>query len=38
MDEDNIEYEEAMEFVNYNTIRALPYIPYGPIVMFPFEF
>ena len=25
MKEDNIEYEEAMEFIDYNTIRALPY-------------
>ena len=25
MEEDKMEYEDAMEFVDYNTIRALPY-------------
>jgi hypothetical protein len=25
MDTDNMEYEDAMEFIDYNTIRALPY-------------
>ena len=25
MEEDKIEQEDAMEFINYNTIRALPY-------------
>lgn len=25
MDTDKMEYEDAMEFVDYNTIRALPY-------------
>lgn len=26
MKEDDISYEEAIEFIDYNTIRALPYI------------
>lgn len=25
MEEDKMEYEEAMEFIDYNTIKALPY-------------
>lgn len=25
--------EEAMEWVDYNTLRALPYFPEGPIIM-----
>ena len=33
-DEDMSE-EEAIEFIEYNTIRALPYIENAPIVMFP---
>lgn len=32
-DEDMSE-EEAIEFIEYNTIRALPYIENAPIVMF----
>lgn len=26
MDTDGMEYEEAMEFIDYNTVRALPYM------------
>ncbi len=26
MEEDKMEYEDAMEFVDYNTIQALPYV------------
>lgn len=33
MEEDGMEYEEAVEFIEYNTIRALPYWPNGPIVV-----
>lgn len=33
MQEDNMSYEEAMEFINYNTISALPYFPNAPIVL-----
>lgn len=25
MEEDKMDYEEAMEFIDYNTVRALPY-------------
>lgn len=34
MDEDGMSYEDAIEFIEYNTIRALPYIPEHPIVMY----
>ena len=37
MEEDKMEYEEAMEFIDYNTIRALPYatsIGTRPIVIY----
>ena len=36
MDEDGMTYEDAVEFIDYNTIRALPYAgPNGPIVIYP---
>lgn len=33
--EDNISWEEAEDFINYNTLRAIPYCDseYAPIVM-----
>lgn len=34
---DGMTYEEAAEFIEYNTIRAIPYFPNGPVVMFPLE-
>lgn len=34
MREDGMEYEEAVEFIEYKTIRALPYIQQHPIVMY----
>lgn len=34
MDEDGMTYEEAVEFIDYNTVRACPYIGEGaPIIM-----
>ena len=39
MREDGMDAEEAMEFVDYNTIRALPYAgEMAPIVMYDVEF
>ena len=34
-EDDNISYEEALEFIDYNTLRTIPYINEGskPIVM-----
>ena len=34
MTEDEMSYEDAMEWIEYNTIRALPYYPDGPIVLY----
>ena len=35
MDEDGMTYEEAIDFIDYNTIRMIPYIGAGaPIVMY----
>lgn len=34
---DGMEYDEAMEFIDYNTIRAIPYFgEMAPIVIHPF--
>lgn len=36
MNEDNMSYEEAAEFIDYNTIRAIPYFgELAPIVVYP---
>lgn len=38
MDEDNMTYDEAIDFIDYNTIRSLPYVGEGaPIVMYKFR-
>lgn len=38
MQQDEITEEEAIEFIEYNTIRALPYFgPNAPIIMHPIE-
>ena len=36
MVEDNMDYDEAVEFIDFNTIRALPYFAAkgGPIVLY----
>lgn len=34
IEEDDMTYEEAVEWIEYNTIRALPYYPNGPIVLY----
>ena len=33
---DGMSPEEAMEWIDYNTIRTLPYIPIPPIILYPF--
>lgn len=34
MKEDNITYDEAVEFIDFNTIRSLPYIgDKGPVII-----
>ena len=35
MDSDGMTKEDALEFLEYNTIRALPYIPNAPVIMTP---
>lgn len=38
MDKDGISYEEAMEFIDYNTCRAIPYAgPNAPIILHSIE-
>ena len=38
MDNDNMEMTEAIEFIDYNTIRALPYMgERRPIIIYPLE-
>lgn len=38
MREENFTEEEAIEWIDYNTIRALPYMgAYAPIIMYPIE-
>lgn len=33
--EDDMSYEEAADFISYNTIRSLPYVgPGAPIIMY----
>ena len=29
--------EEAADFIGYNTLRAMPYMPNSPIVVFDYE-
>lgn len=39
MDEDGMEYEEAVEFIDYNTIRTIPYMgSSSPVVLYPIDF
>lgn len=38
MEEENWSYEDASDWVNYNTLRSLPYMgDRAPIVMYPLE-
>lgn len=37
MTNDKMSYDDAVEWIEYNTIRALPYITNSPIVMYPFD-
>ena len=38
MNKENFTEEEAIEWINYNTIRALPYMgDKAPIIMYPIE-
>lgn len=35
---DGMSEEEAMEFIDYNTLRSIPYFEGAPIVMYSIEF
>ena len=35
MNEDGMTYEEAVEFIDYNTLRTLPYMENAPIIAMP---
>lgn len=37
VEKDGMTPEEAMEFIDYNTIRALPYFANSPIIMYPLQ-
>ena len=37
MDKDGMSEEDALEFINYNTIRALPYMENSPIILYPIK-
>ena len=37
MANEDMSYEEAVEFIDYNTIRSLPYIENAPIVVYGLE-
>ena len=38
MEEDNISEEDAVDFIDYNTLRSLPYAgEYAPVVVFLFD-
>ena len=38
MVDDDMTYEEAAEFIDYNTIRTLPYMEKAPVIIMPLEF
>ena len=36
MEKEGFSYEDAIEFIDYNTIRALPYMgPNAPVIIYP---
>lgn len=37
MEEDGMDYEEAADFISYNTIRACDYVENAPIIYYPVE-
>ena len=37
METDGMSQEDAVEFIDYNTIRALPYFANSPIIMYPLQ-
>ena len=37
METDGMTQEDAVDFIDYNTIRALPYFTNSPIIMYPLQ-
>ena len=37
MDDDSMSEEDAMEFIDYNTIRTIPYMTTPPVILYPLE-
>lgn len=37
METDGMTQEDAVDFIDYNTIRALPYFANSPIIMYPLQ-
>lgn len=37
MNKEGFEELEAIEFIEFNTLRALPYVSNSPIIMYPIE-
>ena len=37
MTEEGMDEEEARDFISYNTLRSLPYITKGPVVIHPID-
>lgn len=37
MDKEGFEELEAIEFIEFNTLRSLPYVSNSPIIMYPIE-
>ena len=35
MKNDGMSYEDAVDFIDYNTVRALPYMPNAPVILYP---
>lgn len=38
MKEQQWTYEDAMEWIDYNTIRTIPYMPNGPVILMSFDY
>jgi hypothetical protein len=34
VENENMDYEESIEFIEYNTIRSLPYIANAPVIVY----
>lgn len=37
VEQEEMTEEEAVDFIGYNTLRAMPYMPNSPIVVFDYE-